>query len=128
MRANLIELADIAKSGSPLPDNLARWLADGIARHLQGEPLESCLGLNRHATLKLRNAALYDAWLMLDEPNDWAKARALAGAIKRFRAAWPSLAKRRSHSFSPLEEALHRAFASGQKIPSTPRQLWNLLK
>lgn len=128
MRAHLIQLADIAKSGSPLPENLARWLADGIERHLQGEPLENCLGLDRHAALKLRNAALHDAWALLDESNDWARARALAGAIKRFRATWPGLAKRRTHSSGPLEDALQRAFSSGQKIPSTPRQLWNLLK
>lgn len=128
MRANLIQLADIAKSGSPLPENLARWLADGIERHLQGEPLESCLGLHRHATLKLRNTALSDAWAMIDAPTGWAKACTLAAAVKRFRANWPRLRNQDTGSLAPMQAALYRAFASGQKVPVTPRQLWNLLK
>lgn len=129
MRANLIKLADAARSGQPLPGDLAIWLIHGIDRYIKhGDSLEMCLKLSRTDGLVQRNAALAQAWALIDAPNDWKRAQAMADTVKRFRSIWPSGAKRGIDSGNAVEEALHRAFSSGQKIPSTPRQFWNLLR
>lgn len=90
------------------------------------------LGLDRVARVKIRDAALVEASRLLsaDRAGAWAVAGRLAQAIERFQSrVWPRLrAGRIGAELDPLDRALHRAFLSGERVPATPRRLFDLLK
>ncbi len=90
------------------------------------------LGLDRVARTKIRDAALVEASRLLsaDRAGAWTVAGRLAQAVERFRSRiWPRLrAGSIGTELDPLDQALHRAFLAGERVPSTARRLSDLLK
>jgi hypothetical protein len=122
------ELARRAASGDRAPEVLA-WLAAGLRRHLDGDDLEHSLGLDRASRLRERNRALKEAADHLAADTPWRTACRLAAAIRRYEARIrPHIERRHSTPLAPAEEAIRRAFDTGQRVPSTARNLFELIR
>lgn len=111
-------------------EQVLRWLAEGFARHAAGEPLEHALQLDRASRIRQRDAALLRAAHALGEgPITWAAAVALEAAVRRFvHRVEPFLDEDRERELGALDRALLDAHRTGERIPSTARQLWTLLR
>ena len=120
-------LARRAAAGD-VDEHVRAWLAEGFARHAAGEPLEHALRLDRASRLRQRDAELLRAAQALGEqPSTWALAIALEAAVRRFRdRVQPFLADGRA--LGELDTALRDAFATGERVPTGRRQLWELLR
>ena len=124
-----IELAHRAATGDLSPEVVA-WMAEGMRRHLDGDDLEHALGLDRAARLRQRNRALRAAAELLDQDDGaWRCAKRLADAIRRYESRIKPLLKRNPHmALPPLDAALRQAFDAGERVPSTERNLYELIK
>ncbi|MDB5886607.1 MAG: hypothetical protein JWR74_2778, partial [Polaromonas sp.] len=89
-------------------------------------------GLDRGSRLRVRNAALAEAFEILsaDGCGPWVAAKRLVAAVQRFEMyVWPRLSvPGRRFDLSPVESALHRAFLTGEKVPGDAGYLYALLK
>ncbi|CAM5321156.1 hypothetical protein [Thauera mechernichensis] len=123
------ELARRAADGDRSPD-VTRWLAEGMRRHLAGAELDRALGLDRASRLRERNQALRDAAALLTgDDGPWRCACRLEGAVRRYQARIaPLLERGQALPLSPIDEALRRAFDTGQRVPTTARNLFELIR
>lgn len=121
-----IELARRAAAGDTGPEVVA-WIAEAMLRHLAGDDLEHALGLDRAARLRQRNRALREAAALLaSDDGPWRCACRLAVAIRRYEARIKPLLERdlyESESLPPIDQALRKAFESGQRVPTTAANL-----
>lgn len=125
------ELASKAAHGD-LNEVVVAWLVQAMAAHIQGEKIETALGLDRSSRLRERNSALREAANILrgdDLQYTWATAGRLAKSIKRFESRiQPVLRFKPFHELSPVDAAIARAFLCGVPLPKTQRKLWDFLK
>lgn len=124
-----IELARRAAEGDTSPEVVA-WIADGLRRHLAGDDLEHAFGLDRASRLRERNQALRDAAALLErDDGPWRCALRLEAAIRRYESRVRPLVVRDPYTpLAPIDEALRRAFDTGQRIPTTARNLFDLIR
>lgn len=123
------ELARRAADGDTSPEVVA-WIADGLRRHLAGDDLEHAFGLDRASRLRERNQALRDAAALLErDDGPWRCALRLEAAIRRYESRIRPLVTRAQYTpLAPIDEALRRAFDTGQRIPTTARNLFELIR
>lgn len=127
MRDSPVEFARRLAAGEADAQALA-WLREGFARYARNDvPLEVALRLDRASRIRQRDAALLRAAQALgDQASTWATAIAMEGAVRRFRdRVLPFLADCRE--LGELDAALRDAFAAGERVPASRRQLWALL-
>lgn len=88
----------------------------------------AALGLVRPALVKARDAAMFEAALVLatDGCGNWDLAGRLAVAVARFESGrWPRLrAGGNADGLGPVDCALHRAFLAGVGMIRTRRKLY----
>ena len=123
------ELARRAADGDRSPD-VARWLADGLRRYIDGAELDRALGLDRASRLRECNQALKDAAALLAaDDGPWRCACRLEAAIRRYEARIaPLLERNPAMTLAPIDEALRRAFGTRQRVPTTARNLYELIR
>lgn len=119
-----LDLAHQAAAGQITPE-VAAWITEALRRHLAGDDLEHALALDRASRLRQRNQALQDAAALLAaDDGPWRCACRLASAIRRYESRIRPLLERNPHDpLPPLDEALRRAFDTGQRVPTTPANL-----
>lgn len=124
-----LDLAHQAAAGQITPE-VAAWITEALRRHLAGDDLEHALALDRASRLRQRNQALQDAAALLAaDDGPWRCACRLEAAIRRFEARiLPTLARDPSASLAPIDEALRRAFDTRQRVPTTARNLFELIR
>lgn len=114
-----------------IDSEVLQWITTALRRHLaDGADLETALSLDRASRLRQRNQALHEAagHLAADD-GAWHQAGRLARAIRRYQSrVAPLLARGQCSPLPPLDEALHRAFQSGVRVPGTQRNLFELLR
>ena len=123
------ELARRAAAGDTGPE-VTRWITESMRLHLDGAELDQALSLDRASRLRERNQALRDAAALLAaEDGAWRCACRLEGAIKRYESRIaPLLERGQALPLSPIDEALRRAFDTGQRVPTTARNLFELIR
>lgn len=123
------ELARRAAAGDTGPE-VTRWITESMRRHLAGAELDQALSLDRASRLRERNQALRDAAALLTgDDGPWRCACRLEGAIKRYESRIaPLLERGQALPLSPIDEALRRAFDTGQRVPTTARNLFELIR
>lgn len=123
------EFARRAAAGDTSPEIIA-WQQRSCARYEAGEPLEVAFELDRAARIRQMRAALQDAArLLAAEDGAWHCAERLEGAIRRYQARVAPLIERdQAMSLPPLDQALRRAFATRQRVPTTQRNLYELIR
>ena len=119
-----LDLAHQAAAGQITPE-VARWITEALRRHLAGDDLEHALALDRASRLRQRNQALQDAAALLAaDDGPWRCACRLASAIRRYQArVLPQIKRNPHHPLPPLDQAIRRAFETGQRVPTTPANL-----
>lgn len=124
-----IELARRAAAGDTGPE-VACWIAEAMRRHLAGLDLDQALRLDRASRLRERNQALIEAAALLSgDDGAWCCAGRLAMALRRYESRMaPIVARDPGTPLAPIDEALRRAFDTGQRIPSTQRNLYELIR
>lgn len=123
------ELARRAADGDTGPEVL-QWIAAAMRRHRAGADLDQALRLDRASRLRERNQALQDAAALLAaEDGPWRCACRLEAAIRRFEARIiPMLERDPGMHLAPIDEALRRAFDTRQRVPTTARNLFGLIR
>ena len=124
-----IDLARLAAAGD-LPPEVREWIAEAMRRHLAGEELDRAFGLDRASRLRQRNQALRDAAALLaaDGAAPWPVAVRLSAAVARFQSRVLPLYRRDPKTeLAPVDNALHRAHLTGCRLPTTARQLHDLI-
>ena len=123
------ELARRAAAGDTGPEVL-QWIAAAMRRHREGADLDQALRLDRASRLRERNQALQDAAALLAaDDGPWRCACRLEAAIRRFEARiMPMLERDPGMHLAPVDEALRRAFDTGQRVPGTARNLFELIR
>lgn len=123
------ELARRAAAGDT-GQEVARWISEAMRRHLAGADLEQALALDRASRLRERNQALQDAAALLAaDDGPWRCACRLEAAIRRFEARiLPTLERDPPPLLAPTDEALRRAFDAGPRVPTTARNLFELIR
>ena len=123
------ELARRAADGDTGPEVL-QWIAAAMRRHRAGADLDQALRLDRASRLRERNQALQDAAALLAaDDGPWRCACRLASAIRRYQARVLPQIKRNPHDpLPPLDQAIRRAFETGQRVPTTARNLFELIR
>lgn len=123
------ELARRAAAGDTGPE-VTRWITESRRLHLDGAELDQALSLDRASRLRERNQALRDAAALLTgDDGPWRCACRLEGAIKRYESRIaPLLERGQALPLSPIDEALRRAFDTGQRVPTTARNLFELIR
>lgn len=124
-----VELARRAAAGDNAPE-VVRYLFDGMRRHEAGVDLECAYGLDRASRLRERNQALQEAAALLAaDDGPWRCACRLEAAIRRFEARiMPMLERDPTYPLAPIDEALRRAFDTRQRVPTTARNLFELIR
>jgi len=140
-RDRVRRLAAVVQARQALPDDLARWLGDGLQHWLASGgrgSLDTFLGLRgagvrtveTHDRVRRRDAALAHALEFAHDGQPRAaswRAKRLADAIERFEArTWPRVrdCDRPPERLSRLERNLFEArAANGQPLPQTPQYL-----
>lgn len=119
--ASAPELAGRAALGN-FDDEVLAWLTAGFSRHVDGEPLEAALRLDRASRTRARDDALRRAAAMLALGSDdaWPVAGRLAQAVARQQ-------RLSCRPATPLEDALDQAFAAGVGVPESQRQLHRII-
>jgi hypothetical protein len=125
-------LAERLADGGSLDDEALDWLAQGLRRFLAGDaPLDVCLRLTASNRMATRNRALLRAAGILDAGRNlpaWELAGHLAHEVNRFETAiWPRIQQGTQGPLSPLQSALRDAFATGAKVLTSRRRLYDLL-
>lgn len=138
----LAELWAALQQGRVPRADVREWFCEGVAASVRrSEGLEVSLGLSAagrrtlHGQLQLiaRDQFLLEALssIAIDETNDWARCRRLAGHIQAFMwGAWPmtrTLADPPA-SWPTWQRAAFRAAQTGLKVPTSTRGLWDILK
>lgn len=123
------ELARRAAAGDTGPE-VARWWCEAMRRHRDGADLDQALRLDRASRLRERNQALQDAAALLAaDDGPWRCACRLEAAIRRFESRiLPTLKRDPSAHLAPIDEALRRAFDAGPRVPTTARNLFELIR
>ena len=123
------ELARRAAAGDTGPE-VARWIAESMRLHLDGADLDQALRLDRASRLRERNQALRDAAALLErDDGPWRCALRLEAAIRRYESrVRPLVVRDPCTPLAPIDEALRRAFDTGQRIPTTARNLFDLIR
>ena len=123
------ELARRAAAGDTGPE-VAYWITEAMRRHLDGADLDQALRLDRASRLRERNQALQDAAALLAaDDGPWRCACRLEAAIRRFEARiMPMLERDPGMHLAPIDEALRRAFDTRQRVPTTARNLFELIR
>lgn len=124
-----VELFRRAAAGDFAPEVL-QWIAAAMRRHRDGVDLDQALRLDRASRLRERNQALQDAAALLAaDDGPWRCACRLEAAIRRFEARiGPLLARDPGMHLAPIDEALRRAFDTRQRVPTTARNLFGLIR
>ena len=125
------ELARRAADGDVTSPEVARWIAEAMRRHLYGDDdLAHAFGLDRASRLRERNQALRDAAALLErDDGPWRCALRLEAAIRRYESRIKPLLMRNPYTpLAPIDEALRRAFDAGARVPSTARNLFDLIR
>lgn len=127
-----IELSQQAARGDFTAEVL-EWIAGAMRRHQAGEDLDVALGLDRVSRIRERDRALRDAAALLAGADrsvgPWRCARLLEGAIRRFETRIrPLMLRQPGMTLSPLDDAIRRAFDTGQSVPTTTRNLYEIVK
>lgn len=87
--------------------------------------------VERAERIKARDSALRRAGEVLggDSPGAWVVAGRLANGIERFECRlWPRLKGGVQLDLSLSDVEIYRAFLTGERVPKTPRWLYELLK
>lgn len=123
------ELARRAAAGDTSPE-VARWIAEAMRRHLDGADLDQALRLDRASRLRERNQALQAAAALLAaDDGPWRCACRLEAAVRRYeRRVAPLVERDPAMHLAPIDEALRRAFDTGQRVPTTARNLLELIR
>lgn len=123
------ELARRAAAGDTGPE-VARWITESMRLHLDGADLDQALRLDRASRLRERNQALQEAAALLAaDDGPWRCACRLEAAIRRFEARiMPMLERDPTYPLAPIDEALRRAFDTRQRVPTTARNLFELIR
>lgn len=123
------ELARRAAAGDTGPE-VARWIAEAMRRHLDGADLDQALRLDRASRLRERNQALQAAAALLAaDDGPWRCACRLEAAVRRYeRRVAPLVERDLAMHLAPIDEALRRAFDTGQRVPTTARNLLELIR
>jgi hypothetical protein len=124
-----MQLARRAASGDASPDVL-EWIATSMRRHFDGDDVAVSLGLDRVSLIRERNRALNDAAALLDDGTGaWNTALLLERAIRYHQArVIPLLERDPNKAIGPIDGALRRAFQTGQRVPTTARNLYNVIR
>ena len=124
-----IELANRAAIGDLSPEVVA-WMAEGMRRHLAGDDLEHAFGLDRATRLRERNRSLQEAARLLDTGEGvWHLAGRLEAAVRRYeRRIKPQIAAGLATALAPVDAAIHAAFLTGCRVPTTRRNLFELIR
>lgn len=123
-----IDYAHQAALGQITPE-VAAWITEAMRRHLAGDDLEHALALDRASRLRQRNQALQAAAALLAAGCPWHTAQRLADAIRRYQSRVAPLLQRNPHRpLPPLDDALRRAFETGCRVPTTERNLYELIR
>lgn len=124
------DLARRAAAGDFSPE-VAHWITEALRRHMEaGEPLEAALGLDRASRLRQRNESLRQAAAQLatGATSAWDLALRLAGAVARYKGrVRPLLEAGHQVQMTPVDEAIHAAFATGCPVPATARNLYHYI-
>lgn len=126
----LTALCAALEAGHAVPPEVGRWLLDGIDRHVEGQRLDTALGLRAPGVETVqarwerarRNVAIRDACALAGGYRE------LAQAMRRFRSGrwqhWQDLPAPPDGKATPMDEALHQVFrlASGDP-PTSVKQL-----
>lgn len=123
------ELARRAAAGDTGPE-VARWITESMRLHLDGADLDQAMRLDRASRLRERNQALQEAAALLAaDDGPWRCACRLEAAIRRFEARiMPMLERDPTYPLAPIDEALRRAFDTRQRVPTTARNLFELIR
>lgn len=123
------ELARRAAAGDTGPE-VARWITESMRLHLDGADLDQAMRLDRASRLRERNQALQEAAALLAaDDGPWRCACRLEAAIRRFEARiMPMLERDPGMHLAPIDEALRRAFDTRQRVPTTARNLFGLIR
>ena len=139
----LRNVSSLCRQGTPLPPDLAGWLASGIDRFLgrEARDLDGALGLIqaqggipwwREDAIRRRDAALRRLWqTVCPEAAVTARARRIADMLRRYAGStWrldrARLAMPAEYSGTP-HELLWHAFKTGAAMPLGERQLRTIL-
>nr|MBL8454784.1 hypothetical protein [Zoogloeaceae bacterium] len=123
-----VDLARRVAEGD-LSAEVVAWLSQGFHRHLTGGKLDEALGLDRASRLRERNQALHDAAAILAADTTWGTAGLLSKAILRYEARILPLVKLApGYPLTPVDDAIRRAFDTGQRVPTTARNLFEIIR
>ncbi len=125
-----IELARRAAAGDTGPD-VSRWISEAMRRHLYGgADLDTACGIDRASRLRERNQALREAAALLcGNDGPWRTACRLEAAIKRYEGRIrPQRERNPALALAPIDDALRRAFDTRQRVPTTARNLFELIR
>lgn len=124
-----IELFRRAAAGD-FDDAVLTYLSTSAQRHRDGADLDRAFLLDRASRLRERNEALQAAAeLLAADDGPWRCACRLEAAIRRFEARTRPLMERDpGMHLAPIDAALRRAFDTGQRVPTTARNLFELIR
>ena len=113
----------------------SEWFISAVNISLESsQTLDQALGIRgmRYAHLKQqRDEHIYKAWQKLpDHLSPWRRSSMLAELIYRFESrCWPRLRHKEEvpEHLSQIEVLIFKALQTGLKLPSTPRQLHNIV-
>lgn len=123
------ELARRAAAGDTGPE-VARWMCEAMRRYRDGADLDQALRLDRASRLRERNQALREAAALLcGNDGPWRTACRLEAAIKRYEGRIrPQRERNPALPLAPIDDALRRAFDTRQRVPTTARNLFELIR
>lgn len=123
------ELARRAAAGDTGPE-VARWITESMRRHLDGAELDQALSLDRASRERELNRALQDAAALLAaDDGPWRCACRLEAAVRRYQSRIaPLLERDPAMDLAPIDEALRRAFDTGQRVSTEARNLYNRIR